>query len=34
VALHGLWGSRTAAPALLGRPHTRPLQSVATAEYR
>ena len=34
AALHGLWGSRTAAPALLGRPHTRLLESVATAEYR
>jgi hypothetical protein len=34
AALHGLWGSRTAAPALLGRAHTRLLQSVATGEYR
>ena len=34
AALHGLWGSRTGAPALLGTPHTRIVQSVATGEFR
>lgn len=34
AALHGLWGSRAAAPALLGQPHTRIVQSVMTGEYR
>ena len=34
AALHGLWGSRAAAPALVGRPRTRLLRCVATGEYR
>jgi hypothetical protein len=34
AALDELWGSRAAAPALLGRPHTRLVRSVVTGEYR
>ena len=32
AALHELWGSRTAAPALLGRPQTRLARSVEAGE--
>jgi|tagenome__1003787_1003787.scaffolds.fasta_scaffold18187045_2 hypothetical protein len=32
AALHELWGSRTTAPALLGRPQTRLIRSVEAGE--
>jgi hypothetical protein len=32
AALHELWGSRTAAPALLGRPLTRLARSIEAGE--